>query len=152
MPDVQWSQQKAATTTIMTDDSLQPSDLSSGESEANSQRTAERSVKAWEAVARELVPLIGEKGFAILFARCVHLTRAIHPWFVLDPVEPGPACFAPLAALLAGQSEADARAANGILQATFNDTLAVLIGKPLATGILRNIEGHSPSSTEEVHS
>ncbi|MBC7858431.1 MAG: hypothetical protein H7Z39_06555, partial [Burkholderiaceae bacterium] len=62
----------------------------------DAQLVAARSIEVWQALARALIPLIGEKGFAILFARCVHLTRGAHPWLALERGGPGAAAFAGL--------------------------------------------------------
>lgn len=118
----------------------------------SAQRIAERSVEIWLAVARELLPLIGERGFDILFARCLHLTQAAHPWLAPDPPEPGAQRFAGLAGALAGRDPAEALAASEALLATFHDTLAVLIGAPLTNGILRAIRGYGPLPAKEIPS
>jgi hypothetical protein len=136
----------------MTENALQPDDPLSGLDFATAQLVAERTIEIWEAGARALVPLIGETGFSILFARCVHLTRATYPWLVLDRIEPGPERFAGLGKILEGRSGADALAASQALLAIFHDALAALIGAPLTTRILRASRGCGPSPTEDMPS
>ena len=136
----------------MTESKLQPDELFSGLDYASAQLIADRIIEMWEAVARALVPLIGEKGFSILFARCVHLNRTAYPWLALGRVGPGPERFAGLSNILEGRSGADALAASRALLVTFHDALAVLIGAPLTDGMLGTILGRGPSLTEEISS
>ena len=136
----------------MTESKLQPDDVFSGLGSDSAQLIADRTIEVWDAVARALVPIIGDKGFSTLFARCIHLTRAAYPWLALDPAEPGPERFAGLRNILEGRSGADALAASRTLLVTFHDALAVLIGAPLTTGMLRAIRGRGPSPTEEIQS
>jgi hypothetical protein len=137
---------------LMTESSFHPDELFSGLGSDSAQLIADRTIEVWEAVARALVPLIGDKGFSILFARCVHLNRTAYPWLALDPAEPGPGRFAGLGKILEGRSATDARAASRALLVTFHDALAALIGVPLTTGMLGAILGRGPSLTEEISS
>ena len=141
---------KAAT--FMTGNTIQPDDVLSGMGTDSAQLIADRTIEVWEAVARALVPLIGEKGFSILFARCVHLTRNVYPWLALERVEPGWAPFAGLGKILEGRSGADALAASRALLLTFHDALTVLIGAPLTTAMLGAIRGRDPLPTKEIPS
>jgi hypothetical protein len=133
----------------MTDRTPQPDELFSGIDADDAPLIADRTIEAWKAVERALVPLIGDKGFSILFARCVHLNLATYPWLALHLVEPGPERFAALRSILEGRSGADARAASGALLLTFRDALAVLVGAPLTTSMLRAVWSRGPSLTEE---
>jgi hypothetical protein len=135
---------------LMTESSFQPDDMFSGLDSDSAQLIADRTIEVWEALARAIVPLIGDKGFSILFARCVHLTRATYPWLALDRVEPAPERFAGLRKILEGRSGTDALAASRALLVTFNDALAVLIGAPLTAGMLGAIRGSGPSLTQEI--
>lgn len=136
----------------MTDSPTLPGAASSDPDRDPAQRIAEQAARVWEALAGELVPLIGERGFSILFARCVYLTRADHPWLVLDPLARGTARFTGLADMLAGRSAGDAQAASAALLATFHATLAALIGAPLAHAILRTVTDGGPPPIEEIAS
>lgn len=138
----------------MTTDTLQPGDVLPELGCDNAQLVAARSVEVWEALARALVPLIGEKGFATLFARCVQLTHGAHPWLALERGGQGAAAFAGLGPLLAGRGGADALAASRALLLTFHDALTVLIGAPLTSVMLAAISmrGRGPPPTEDLPS
>lgn len=136
----------------MTTSTLQPGDVLPELGCDNAQLVAARSVEVWEALARTLVPLIGEKGFATLFARCVHLTRGAHPWLALERGGQGAAAFAGLGPLLAGRGGADALAASRALLLTFHDALTVLIGAPLANAMLGAMRGRDTPPTEDIPS
>jgi hypothetical protein len=116
-----------------------PSEVFAGLDYDNAKLIADRSIEVWEVVARALVPLIGDKGFVILFVRCVHITRTAYPWLALGRIEPGPDRFDGLGKILEGRSGADALAASRALLAAFHDALAVLIGAPLTNAMLHAI-------------
>ena len=102
------------------------------------EEVANITILLWESVASELIPLIGKDGFAILYARSLHLARSTHPWLATGhSAQQNDTHFTSLRMSLEGQNFTEAGEASKALLATFTDLLAVLIGEPLTTGILR---------------
>jgi hypothetical protein len=105
-------------------------------------------IRLWESMAAELIPLIGKDGFTILYVRSLHLTRASFPWVATGhPAQSTDSNFTPLRLSFEGRSFAEAGEASKALLATFTDILAVLIGEPLTTGILHAAWGDGASAT-----
>ncbi|HSB96328.1 MAG TPA: hypothetical protein VLC91_07775 [Spongiibacteraceae bacterium] len=101
------------------------------------QEIADLIISLWEAIATELIPIIGSNGFDMLFARSVHLTQVIYPWLAPEKTAlTASAQFTALKNNLAGHTVADAGAACQALFMSFNDLLVSLIGESLTTGIL----------------
>ncbi len=94
----------------------------------------------WVTLARELRAIIGERGFASLYARSLHHAALSFPWLASEPTQTGDA-FALLAARLKAQPAGDAHAASAALLNIFIDTLIVLIGELLTDSILRKAWG-----------
>jgi hypothetical protein len=95
----------------------------------------EATLRAWEEARTQLVPVIGENGFRILFARSLHLTRHDFPWLsrVRTPTEQP---LADLKASYEGETAQHAREANVALLVTFTSLLHTLIGKALTRRLL----------------
>lgn len=47
--------------------------------EGQAEGPAEVAVRAWQRLAEQLSPLIGERGFRVLYARSIHLTQGAFP-------------------------------------------------------------------------
>lgn len=108
----------------------------------DSQQAAVLAGATWQAIADELVPLIGEEGFAILYARSLHLTRAAFPWLADTAYARfGDGRFALLQRSIAAHPFGEAGAASCAMFETFTQILVVLIGEPLTTGILFSVWG-----------
>jgi hypothetical protein len=90
---------------------------------------------AWEEARTQLVPVIGENGFRILFARSLHLTRRDFPWLSRVPT-PTDQPLADLKASYEGETAEHAREANVALLLTFTSLLHALIGKALTSRLL----------------
>ena len=95
-------------------------------------------------LAAELIPIIGETGFATLFARSLYRNQTLFTWLASAPAPQQPQVlqhsatqFTTLKASLQTRSFTEATAANQALLITFTDILIVLIGEPLTIGILR---------------
>jgi hypothetical protein len=92
-------------------------------------------LRAWEEARTRLVPVIGENGFRILFARSLHLTRRDFPWLSRVPT-PSDQPLADLEASYERQTAEHAREANVALLVTFTSLLHALIGKALTRRLL----------------
>lgn len=113
------------------------------------QNVAELTLQLWESMAAELIPLIGEDGFAMLYTRSLYLTRITFPWLangVQGEHAPSQANgqFAWLKASLQNKPD-EAGDASQALLTTFTDILAALIGETLTNGILRAAWGDDAS-------
>ncbi len=107
---------------------------------------AEAAIRPWEQMATQIVLIVGEEGFNSLYARSVHLAQATFPWLAARPLSPqSDRRFAELQASLAGQTPAQARAANSLLLLTFTGIMAALIGEPLTARILDSAWGNEAS-------
>lgn len=102
---------------------------------------AEQCIRLWEDLAAKLSPIIGDGGFATLFARCMRLALPTYPWLPQNEMLAARAAFKHLRAALHGRDPSEAAAANVLLLSTFIDTLTLLIGEALSTSILREAWG-----------
>jgi hypothetical protein len=90
-----------------------------------------------EDIEAVLTPILGVRGVAALYQRCVHLTRAQHKWLadaaeVAQPTIDLPA----LTSAFVSQAPAEANAAANALLHAFHDLLASLIGHALSARLL----------------
>lgn len=95
----------------------------------------EATLRAWQEAERRLVPIIGEGGFRILFARSLHLTRRDFPWLARVPLATRRP-FADLQASLAHEKPEQAKAGSRALLATFTGLLHALIGEALTNRLI----------------
>lgn len=109
----------------------------------------EATMRAWEEVERRLVPIIGEGGFRILFARSLQLTRRDFPWLARVPT-PTQEPFADLEASLATEKPEQVAAGSRALLATFTDLLHALIGEALTDRLIGSdsAAAHDPRNEE----
>jgi hypothetical protein len=85
-----------------------------------------------------LVPIVGQRGLAALFARSLHLSVKTHPW--LSGGESGlPLAFnsAALCAVIAQQARPEAMAGACFFLQTFCELLVKLVGRELTERLLR---------------
>ena len=107
---------------------------------ADAGRIADPAVTTWRGLEAAFSPLIGQRGFAALFKRCLFLARTDHPW--LAAVYEGtqaPGDFTALATALSQQTVSSAVGANSAMLQTFYDLLANLIGDALTQRLLRSV-------------
>ncbi|PRC92459.1 hypothetical protein [Solimicrobium silvestre] len=108
----------------------------------------------WEMMAVEIVALVGEGGFKLLYERCISLTQVTFPWLVVGPPLPqNGRRFVELRLRFEEQSIAQTNAANNQLLITFTDLLASLIGEQITVVILHTAMGNSKTennSTKEL--
>lgn len=94
----------------------------------------------WHDMSVRLVPLIGERGFDVLFKRAVHLTSASFPWLASIGTigEDGDDAtqLTGLRALLETREATVAAEASHALLASFTELLATLIGPALSERLL----------------
>ena len=104
---------------------------------ADAKAIADDCIRAWERVASQFAPLIGEGGVGVLYARSLHLTRSRFPWLAL-PQEPRQtdSPYTDLKVSLERREPSEAREAIGALMITFAELLTALIGETLTTRIL----------------
>lgn len=135
------------------DDRPQHQILISGLISQRPKEVAHITLQLWESIASELIPLIGRDGFAILFDRCLHLTRSSFPWLavghVMQPADPD---FTLLRMSLDGQTIAEAGEASKALLATFTKLLDMLIGESLTAVILLAAWGDGASNLDRKES
>ena len=109
--------------------------------------------RAYDALARVLVPLIGQVGIDALATRAVHLAQRDYPWLVTtrEPEQAeGP--FTQVSFSLEWQEPALATEAAAAVFAIFTSLLVTFIGEPLTRRLMRNAwpEGFSDAGTEET--
>jgi hypothetical protein len=109
--------------------------------------------RAYDELARVVVPLIGQGGVDALTGRALHLVQREYPW-LLNTREPerteGP--FAQIISCLERQDPAVAVEAAGAVFATFTGLLDTFIGEPLTVRLLRKAwpDAFSAASTKET--
>ncbi|GCB02312.1 hypothetical protein SFMTTN_3421 [Sulfuriferula multivorans] len=112
------------------------------------EKVADAAIDLWGKMAIQIISIVGEGGFNSLYARSVFLTQASFPWLApADLSSRQDQRFAQLKTSFAGQTPAQAGAANSLLLITFTDILATLIGEPLTTSILRSAWGNDASDS-----
>ena len=122
---------------MMTNELLQRRQISRLDGFEQPEALAKHTVQLWEAMATELIPLIGEEGFTILYNRSLYLTQLDFLWLAAGQVaQPGEWHFTALLKSLEERPVIEAAASSKALFVTFMDILVVLIGEPLTTSIL----------------
>lgn len=91
----------------------------------------------WQKLADQLIPIIGEGGFASLYVRSLYLARATFDYLpYCGTSDASEAMLAQLTLCLQGRDALEARAASRLLLLKFITILASLIGISLMTGII----------------
>ena len=103
-------------------------------------------VQLWASLALELIPIVGEAGFTILYSRSLHITQRTYPWIAASSAPQAPdSQFDSLKTQLEAQHCTEAGQAFEALLVTFIGILALLIGEPLTNGMLHAAWGDSAS-------
>lgn len=115
------------------------------------ERVADASVTLWRGLAQHLTAIIGERGFASLYARSVYQVSRNYPWLAdqAHPLAGEP--FTELHQRLQVQGMPVAGQASIALFGVFIDTLTLLIGELVTTSILHAAWGDdavNPAGTE----
>ena len=105
------------------------------------QAHADASIVLWERLAAELTGIIGERGFASLYARSLNQAALQYAWLAPHPPKASSDAFTLLASSLKAHAPAEAQAASGAMLNIFIDTLIVLIGQLVTNSILRTAWG-----------
>jgi hypothetical protein len=107
---------------------------------ADSGQLAETVAATCLAIDEALSPIIGHRGVAALYRRSVHLASQTYPWLA-DAHQGAPLALevAPLSAVLARRTSADAIAGGTLLLQTFHKLLTTLIGPSLTERLLRSV-------------
>src|SRR5713226_8847354 len=114
---------------------------------------AAAALRAYERLAHELAPLIGEVGLNAVCARSVHLMQREFSWLApADSAGPRDAPFAHVRLSLEGQDPAVATDAAIAVLATLGELVASFIGDSLTTRLLREAwpDGFSDDTTQET--
>ena len=120
---------------------------------ADAHAIAAAALRAYERLAQQVAPLIGEVGLNAVCARSVHLTRRDFSWLApADPVEPRDAPFTHVRMALERQEPAAATDAAIAVLATFGELLALFIGDGLTTDLLHEAwpDGFSDDTPRET--
>lgn len=99
------------------------------------------SILLWEALAAELVPVIGDRGFASLYSRSLFQACTKFPWLALPGERAEDETFPMLAARRVPNDPAEAANACAGLLIIFTDTLILLIGEFITNSILSKAWG-----------
>jgi len=112
----------------------------------DSKEVAKKALRGWEGVAERLCPIIGLRGFRVLYARSLLLTQAAFPCLIAaappDPLESNPAepDFSSLKQCLESQPSPLAADTQGALLARFTGLLNALIGEALTAQLMQTRE------------
>lgn len=111
---------------------------------------AARAMSAWERLAANLHPLIGEAGYCALYARAVHLTAANGGWQQdNDETRSISALFAQLRVELTSIDPVLACKANAAVLETFTRLLSGLIGEALTTRLMNTAWAERPEGNSK---
>ena len=124
--------------------------------ERRAEGSAEMAVRAWQRLAERLTPIIGERGFRVLYARSLLLTQAAFP-FLLPPSPQSDAQESFFASLKQSLERHPALAADAdrTLLLTFTGLLNSLIGAGLTARLVHDAppgasaEGRSQESSND---
>lgn len=106
----------------------------------------ERLLQRWHWLAEQLSPLVGERGFCVLYGRAARLTLPDYGWLTASPPPASTASLIDtLRADLASVDEHIADAANTDLFTTFTKLLNAMIGEALTNRLLAS------ANTEQKH-
>ena len=111
-------------------------------------RIARAVVTTLREIDQALSPIIGKRGVAALYTRCVHLLAATHPWLA-GLHEPAPTAMNldALGEVLARQDSGVANEAGDALLQKFRDLLTSLLGPSLTNRLLADLPASSLTST-----
>jgi len=117
--------------------------------ETKASEVAEMAVRVWESLATRLAPIIGERGFRVLFARSVQVTQSTFHWLALPDESSQSSFFASLRESLEREQPAVALDAHRALLLTFTRSLNALIGEVLT---VRLLQASGPEGSANAHS
>ena len=103
---------------------------------SNAEAVAAAADRAYDDLARLLVPIIGDVGVSALTDRAIHLAGRDYPWLVAA-LTPAAEEASRIGAALKQQDPAEAARAAAAVFAAFLGLLATFIGEPLAARLVR---------------
>ena len=104
----------------------------------------------WQAVARRLAPVIGERGVDVLLRRALHVTSKAYPWLAVGGDHGNSVALLDSLTKRFQSCEAEgAMAAGNELLVTFTDLLASLIGESLTGRLLAPVWSPAPPESEQ---
>lgn len=109
---------------------------------ADARQIADAIGAAWHDLDLSLSPVLGRRGVAALYKRCLHLNTVAYPWLaqVREAAHASLAIdVAPLRAMLGERSEAEAAETGAALIHTFTELLSTLIGASLSERLLDSV-------------
>lgn len=102
------------------------------------EHTVDAARRLWEAMAAQIILIVGESGFNSLYERALSLLQPTYPWLIANSQSAqADNRFSELLIILERQSPEQARTANNQLLIMFTDILASLIGEDLTNHILQ---------------
>ena len=104
--------------------------------DADAAQIAEAIASIWLEIEASLAPVIGHRGIAALYQRCLHLTSTSHPWLPVAHEAPLTIELPALKSVVAQQASAEALRGGSTLLHTFCELLGSLIGNSLARRLL----------------
>ncbi|HEY0488458.1 MAG TPA: hypothetical protein VGD30_03005 [Telluria sp.] len=106
----------------------------------------DRLLQRWQRLAEQLTPLVGERGFCVLYGRAAGLMLPQYGWLtVTPPCNSTASLIGALRADFASVDASTADACNTALFTTFTKLLTALIGEALTNRLLAS------ASTEQKH-
>lgn len=103
-----------------------------------SEKIADAAIDLWEKMATQVISIVGEGGFNLLYARSVFLAQPTFPWLAaLSLPSQADHRFAELKTGLEGQTPKQAGEASILLLISFTDIMSAIIGEELTISILR---------------
>ena len=104
----------------------------------------------WLQMSARLAPVIGVRGFNVLFACTLHMTSKAYPWLAIpEDIGNNSTVLAEIRTRLADSEPDAAAAASHALLATFVKLLANMIGEPLVERLLGPVWASPPSASEQ---
>lgn len=101
----------------------------------------------WRDIGSALAPILGERGVAALYRRCVALTAVRHPWLQDVQTDALPPDLSQLEAVFAPRTSAEAAAAGNAFLQTFYELLTSLVGDSLTARLLRSVWNDGPGGS-----
>lgn len=124
------------------------------EGAADASAIAEAIAAIWSQAADLLTPVIGNRGFEVIFRRSLYLTSKTFPWLAFDEEQGDVAALlASLKSRIAGRDADDAAEAGYTLLVAFTELLITLIGESLTDRMLGPVWApQQRSSGQEIES
>ena len=118
--------------------------------DADVQHISAAIVSTWHDIDKALSPVLGHRGVAALYRRCLNLCSEAHPWLLAAQTAAlAELDTSPLAAALLQQTPAAAGQAGTALFAQLHELLCSLVGPSLTDRLLNTVWAHSSGAAPE---